>query len=167
MRALRVDLPVRANQRPFLHPGRSAQLGQSGLLGEVHPLVAEEFGLDVAVAVFEIDLMELATPDVAPVYRDVITFPAVRQDIAVVVEDTVPAAEVVAVIRESGGELLTRAEVFDSYRGEQIGDGRHSIAIHLEFQAPDRTLTDADADAVRERIVAALGERLGAQLRAG
>ena len=100
-------------------------------------------------------------------YRDVITFPAVRQDIAVVVEDTVPAAEVVAVIRESGGELLTRAEVFDSYRGEQIGDGRHSIAIHLEFQAPDRTLTDADADAVRERIVAALGERLGAQLRAG
>jgi phenylalanyl-tRNA synthetase beta chain len=97
----------------------------------------------------------------------VITFPPVRQDIAVVVDETLPAADVLAVIRESGGELLSRAEVFDSYRGEQIGAGRQSIAIHLEFQAPDRTLTDADADAVRERIVAALGDRLGAQLRAG
>jgi phenylalanyl-tRNA synthetase beta chain len=167
MQALRVDLPVRADSRPFMHPGRSAQLGDSGLLGEVHPLVAEALGLDVTVAVFEIDLAELATADPAPLYRDVITFPAVRQDIAVVVDETVPAADVLCVIRESGGELLTRAEVFDSYRGEQIGAGRQSIAIHLEFQAPDRTLTDADADAVRERIVAALGERLGAQLRAG
>jgi phenylalanyl-tRNA synthetase beta chain len=69
------------------------------------------------------------------------------------------------VAREAGGELLTRAEVFDSYRGEQVGEGRQSIAVHLEFQAPDRTLTDTDADAVRERILDALGTRLGAQLR--
>ena len=163
-RALRVQLEVAAAPEPFLHPGRSARLGAGGTLGELHPLVAREFGLE-QVSLFEIDLAELETPDPTPLYRDVVTYPPVRQDIAVVVASEVAAAEVLAVIREAGGPLLAEADVFDTYRGEQVGEGRQSVAVHLQFRAADRTLTDAEADAVRETIVAALRERLSGELR--
>jgi phenylalanyl-tRNA synthetase beta chain len=163
-RALRVQLDVAAAPEPFLHPGRSARLGASGTLGELHPLVAREFGLE-QVSLFEIDLAELETPDPTPLYRDVVTYPPVRQDIAVVVASEVPAAEVLAVIRDAGGPLLAEAGVFDTYRGEQVGEGRQSVAVHLQFRAADRTLTDAEADAVRETIVTALRERLSGELR--
>jgi phenylalanyl-tRNA synthetase beta chain len=162
--ALRVQLEVAAAPEPFLHPGRSARLGAGGTLGELHPLVAREFGLE-QVSLFEIDLAELETPDPTPLYRDVVTYPPVRQDIAVVVASEVTAAEVLAVIREAGGPLLAEADVFDTYRGEQVGEGRQSVAVHLQFRAADRTLTDAEADAVRETIVAALRERLAGELR--
>ena len=164
-RALRVQLEVAAAPEPFLHPGRSARLGAGGTLGELHPLVAREFGMEQQVSLFEIDLAELETPDPTPLYRDVVTYPPVRQDIAVVVASEVTAAEVLAVIREAGGELLAEADVFDTYRGEQVGEGRQSVAVHLQFRAADRTLTDAEADAARETIVAALRERLGGELR--
>ena len=164
-RALRVQLEVAAASEPFLHPGRSARLGAGGTLGELHPLVAREFGLEQQVSLFEIDLAELETPDPTPLYRDVVTFPPVRQDIAVVVASEVAAAEVLAVIHEAGGPLLAQADVFDTYRGEQVGEGRQSVAVHLQFRAADRTLTDAEADAVRETIVAALRERLNGELR--
>jgi phenylalanyl-tRNA synthetase beta chain len=163
-RALRVQLEVAAAPEPFLHPGRSARLGAGGTLGELHPLVAREFGLE-QVSLFEIDLAELETPDPTPLYRDVVTYPPVRQDIAVVVAAEVAAAEVLAVIREAGGPLLAGADVFDTYRGEQVGEGRQSVAVHLQFRAADRTLTDAEADAVRETIVTALRERLSGELR--
>jgi phenylalanyl-tRNA synthetase beta chain len=164
-RALRVQLEVAAAPEPFLHPGRSARLGAGGTLGELHPLVAREFGMEEQVSLFEIDLAELETRDPTPLYRDVVTYPPVRQDIAVVVGSEVTAAEVLAVIRAAGGELLAEADVFDTYRGEQVGEGRQSVAVHLQFQAADRTLTDAEADAARETIVAALRERLGGELR--
>ena len=99
-------------------------------------------------------------------YRDVTSFPPLRQDIAVAVDESVAAAEVVAAAREAGGPELVGAEVFDVYRGPQVGEGRKSMALHLVFQATDRTLTDAEGDAARSRIVAALGERFGAELRA-
>ena len=134
-RALRVQLEVAAAPEPFLHPGRSARLGAGGTLGELHPLVAREFGMEEQVSLFEIDLAELETPDPTPLYRDVVTFPPVRQDIAVVVASEVTAAEVLAVIRAAGGELLAEADVFDTYRGEQVGEGRQSVAVHLQFQA--------------------------------
>jgi phenylalanyl-tRNA synthetase beta chain len=164
-RALRVRLEVVAAPEPFLHPGRSARLGAGGTLGELHPLVAREFAMEVQVSLFEIDLAELETPDPTPLYRDVVTYPPVRQDIAVVVGSEVAAAQVLAVIRAAGGELLAEADVFDTYRGEQVGEGRQSVAVHLQFRAADRTLTDAEADAARETIVAALRERLGGELR--
>ena len=104
-------------------------------------------------------------PSEVPVYRDVLTFPPVRQDIAVVVDAGTPAGEVVAHVRDSGGDLLATCRVFDVYEGPQVGEGRKSLAIHLVFQAPDRTLTDEEADAARERIVDALSERFGATLR--
>jgi phenylalanyl-tRNA synthetase beta chain len=116
--------------------------------------------------VFELDLDELArrAPQTV-VYRDVISYPPVRQDIAVVIADDVAAADVLAVVREAGGGLLADAGVFDVYRGPQVGKGRKSLALHLVFQADDRTLTDADADAARARIVAALADRVQGELR--
>jgi phenylalanyl-tRNA synthetase beta chain len=165
--AARVEGPeYRPLDEPFLHPGRAAAVGD-GFVGELHPLVAEAFELAAGVAVFEIGLDVLrGRPPEEVLYRDVTSFPPLRQDIAVVVSEDVPAGRVVDVVRSAGGEALARAEVFDVYRGPQVGEGRKSLALHLVFQAPDRTLTDAEADAVRERIVAALAADVGGELRA-
>jgi phenylalanyl-tRNA synthetase beta chain len=95
----------------------------------------------------------------------VITFPALTQDIAVAVDDGVEAGAIVAVAHEAAGPALREARVFDVYRGEQVGEGRKSVAVHLAFQSPERTLSDEDAAELRGRIVAALAERLGAELR--
>jgi phenylalanyl-tRNA synthetase beta chain len=163
-RALRAPLDVRAAPEPFLHPGRSARLGRAGVLGEAHPLVAEAWGIEATVSLFEIDIDELRAAEV-PVYRDVLTYPPVRQDIAVVVDAETPAGDVLGHVRDSAGDLLATCEVFDVYEGPQVGEGCKSLAIHLVFQAPDRTLTDEEADAARDRIVGALAERFGAELR--
>jgi phenylalanyl-tRNA synthetase beta chain len=157
-------------ERPFLHPGRAASVlavgGQElGWIGEVHPLVAREWDLEGAAA-FEIDLdlaLELE-PGEQP-YRDVTTYPAVVQDIAVVAPEDVPAARIEAAVREGGGELLDRVRVFDLYRGEQVGEGNRSLALRLEFRSPERTLTDEDVAALREAIEARLAE-IGGRLRA-
>jgi phenylalanyl-tRNA synthetase beta chain len=98
-------------------------------------------------------------------YDDVITYPANRQDLAVVVDEDVEAAALVAAAHEAAGATLREARVFDVYRGDQVGPGRKSVALHLTFQAPDRTLTDADAAEARDRIVALLAERHGAEPR--
>ena len=100
-----------------------------------------------------------------PAFRDVTTFPAVLQDIAVVVDDDVPAGRVLEIARDAGGPELESVEIFDAYRGGQVGEGRVSLALRLEFRAPDRTLTDAEAAAHREAIVGALAVELGATLR--
>ena len=163
--ALHLDLDVARSTQPFLHPGRSAETA-AGFLGELHPLVAEGFGIEVPVMVFELDLRTLAEARPALVmHRDVTSFPALRQDIAVVVSDEVAAGAVVAAARAAGGPLLSRVEVFDVYRGDQVGAGKVSLALHLVFQAPDRTLTDAEADQARADIVANLKATFGADLR--
>ena len=100
------------------------------------------------------------------VYEDVITFPALRQDLAFVVDESVAAGELVAAAREAAGPELRELRPFDVYRGEGIGEGKKSIAFHAVFQSPERTLSDEDARELRQRIVAALGERFGAELRA-
>jgi phenylalanyl-tRNA synthetase beta chain len=99
------------------------------------------------------------------VYEDVITFPALRQDLAFAVSEEVSAGELVAAAREAAGPELREMRPFDVYRGEQVGEGRKSIAFAVSFQSPERTLTDKDAAALRERIVSALAERFGAELR--
>jgi phenylalanyl-tRNA synthetase beta chain len=165
--AARVEAPeYRPVDEPFLHPGRAAAVGD-GFVGELHPLVAEAFELEPGVAVFEVGLDGLrGRPPEEVLYRDVTSFPPLRQDIAVVVSEEVPAGRVVEVVRSAGGEALAQVEVFDVYRGPQVGEGRKSLAVHLVFQAPDRTLTDAEADAVREKIVAALAADVHGELRA-
>jgi phenylalanyl-tRNA synthetase beta chain len=154
-----------AADEPFLHPGRSAVF-RDGFVGELHPLVADAFGIEGGAAVFELGLAGLrGRPPEQVRYRDVTSFPPVRQDIAVVVAEDVPAGRVVGIVRAAAGAVLASVEVFDVYRGPQVGEGRKSLALHLVFQAADRTLTDADADAVRERIVAELRAQAGGELR--
>ena len=166
---LRVPAAFVADPQPFLHPGRSAAVLAGGLpvgwVGDVHPLVAAAWDLD-RIAAFEIDL-DAVTGHAAPVaqYEDLTSFPELREDIAVIVAEDVPAATVLQTVRDAGGKLLARAEVFDVYRGEQIPAGRTSLAIALTFRARDRTLTDADVAPVREKIVARLAADLGGELR--
>jgi len=169
MEAVRVPWEVEPAREPFLHPGRAATVvvaGEpAGWLGELHPAVAARWDLEQAAG-FELDFGVLArAADVVPGYEEGTSFPSVRQDMAIVVPDGVSAAAVVGVVKQAGGSLLSRAEVFDVYRGAQVGEGSASLALRLEFRAPDRTLTDEEADKRREKIVAALAERLGARLR--
>jgi len=157
---LHLDLRVRRTTRPFLHPGKACET-EAGWLGALHPALLEgEWG------VFELDLAALTAPVPDRIlYDDVITFPALNQDLAVVVADDVEAAALVDAVLEAGAPELRRARVFDVYHGEQVGEGRKSVAIHLSFQAPDRTLSDEDAAAAQARIVAALADRFDARLR--
>jgi phenylalanyl-tRNA synthetase beta chain len=154
---------------PFLHPGRSAAVEIDGIaagwIGEVHPLVCREWDVDAAVA-FEIDAAPLLAAATVgeETYEDVTTFPAAYQDLAVVVPAEVPATAVRAAILAGGGELLHAAEVFDLYEGDQIGEGKVSLALGLEFRAPDRTLTDEEVSGLREAIKAKL-EEIGGSLR--
>jgi phenylalanyl-tRNA synthetase beta chain len=168
---LRVPWSVEAAREPFLHPGRSASVhldGEpAGWLGEVHPLVAAEWDLE-RVAAFEIDLDRLVALAAARArgYADLTSFPAVRQDIAVVLPEAVAAADALDVVRAAGGDLLRAVRVFDVYRGEQVGEGSVSLALALDFQAPDRTLTDEEVAERREAIAKALADELGGELRA-
>jgi len=157
------ELGFEPDPEPFLHPGRAARVlagdEEAGWIGEVHPLVCREWDLEGAVA-FELDLAALvaATGAGEETFEDLTSFPAVRQDLAVVVPDDVPAARVREAVLGGGGELLRAAEVFDLYEGEQLGEGKKSLALRLEFAASDRTLTDEEVAARREAIVAALAE---------
>jgi phenylalanyl-tRNA synthetase beta chain len=171
MAAARVEWRAEPGSRPFLHPGRAAVLlagsdREIGWIGELHPLVAQAWELEGAVAAFEIDFGELAALALGTTaYRDVTSFPAVLQDIAVVVADEVPAAAVEEAVRAGGGELLGDIRIFDLYRGRQVGEGSKSLALRLEFRAPDRTLTDeevAERRAAIEHELAAIGGRLRA-----
>ena len=167
--ALAVEFRTEPGERPFLHPGRTATViagdRELGWIGELHPLVAREWDL-AAAGVFEIDLdlaLELE-PGEQP-YRDVTTYPAVVQDIAVVAPEDVPAARIEQAVREGGGELLDTLRVFDLYRGEQVGEGNRSLALRLEFRSAERTLTDDDVAGLRKAIEGRLAE-IGGRLRA-
>jgi phenylalanyl-tRNA synthetase beta chain len=166
---LGVELELEPDPQPFLHPGRSARVlvggAEAGWLGEVHPLVCREWDLEAAAG-FQVSLAELAaaSPYGREAYEDVTTYPAVYQDLAIVVDEEVPATVVRRAVTGAGGELLRSAAVFDLYRGEQVGEGRKSLALRLEFRAPDRTLTDAEVTERRDAIKQALAE-IGGSLR--
>ena len=158
--ALGAELTVERTRRDELHPGKAAAV-PGGWLGELHPSL-----LEGTWGAFELDLDELlAVVPERRVYEDVITFPALRQDLAFVVDEEVPAGELVAALREAAPEAR-EARVFDVYRGGQIPEGRKSVALRVAFQSPERTLSDEDAAGIRGRIVAALAERFRAELRA-
>lgn len=169
--ALRVEWGVEPASEPFLHPGRAAAVlvggERIGWLGELHPSIAGAWELDGAVAVFELDLDAAIAAAPGPVhYADYTSFPEVRQDLAVVVGRTVPAADVVHAVREAGGPLLAAVEVFDVYHGAQVGDDEVSLALRLAFRSPERTLTDEEVAERRAAIEAALAETVGGRIRA-
>ena len=187
------DWRVRPTQHPTFHPGRCARLevralpaseadapsnaqGAAlvsagdwlpvGVLGEVHPEVAQRFDLSGRVYLMELDLerLFLAVPERVrslPIPR----YPPVRRDLAVVVDTATPEMDVLDVIRAAGGELLREATLFDVYVGEGIPTSKKSLAYALSYQAPDRTLTDVEVERAHAAIVAALDKRLGAALR--
>jgi phenylalanyl-tRNA synthetase beta chain len=155
----------------LLHPGRAARVvaGERvlGVIGEIHPGVAVDLELEGPIALAEFDLTAIlaSVPGIAA-FGAISQFPPARQDIAVVVADEIEAADLVATVRAAGGELVVGVEVFDVYRDvERLGAGRVSVALHVVFQAADRTLTDDEAAEVRERIIEALVEVHGAELR--
>jgi phenylalanyl-tRNA synthetase beta chain len=159
--ALRLTPAVERSDEPLLHPGKAARTAH-GWFGELHPRV-----LEGSWAAFELDLDALAAAAPETVaHVEVSTFPEVRQDLAFVVDDDVPAASLLAAIRDAGAPELREASVFDEYRGAQLGDGKRSLAFRVAFGSPERTLTDEEAAGIRSRIVAALGDRFGAVLRA-
>jgi phenylalanyl-tRNA synthetase beta chain len=166
---LGAEVEVEPGSEPFLHPGRSGRIllggEEAGWIGELHPLVCRTWDLEGAAG-FELDLAALValSPHGREHYEDVISYPAVHQDVAVVVDEGVPASEVRAAVLSGGGELLGSAEVFDLYRGEQVGDGRKSLALRLSFRAPDRTLTDEEV-AERRKAIAEAVEKIGGSLR--
>jgi len=156
--------------RPF-HPARAARLAMAGddvgTLGELHPTVRQAFDLPeqaVLIAELNLDVLLRYVPDrfyLEPVPR----FPPVHQDLAVVVDEAVPARQVEDLIAQAGGRLLAGANLFDIYRGEQIPAGKKSLAFSLTYQAADRTLTDKEVAKVHARIVRRLEKELEAELR--
>ena len=162
---LRVPWSVERGGEPFLHPGRAARVligGEpAGWLGEIHPAVARAWDLEGGAG-FELELGRVeATALYMPRYEDLTSFPAVLQDRAWWFAPDVPAAEVLATVRDAGGPLLRDAEIFDVYPAE----GRVSLALRLRFRADDRTLTDEEVAQLRAKIDAAVAERLGGEPR--
>jgi phenylalanyl-tRNA synthetase beta chain len=154
---------------PFLHPGKAAEVkvnGQvMGVFGELHPLVKEKYELGdspVLVAEFDLELLRKAAPTygIVPVSE----FPPVYEDIAVIVDESVLAEKIEALIRQTGGKTVTNVRLFDVYRDEKIGAGKKSLAYSLTYQA-EKTMTDADAAAIRNKIVKRLEHEVGAKLR--
>jgi len=158
-----------ADSVSYLHPGKAAQIkvnGQVvGVFGELHPLTKEnyEFGNSpVVVAEFDLDALRKATPTYGVVA--VADVPPVLEDIAVIVDEAVPAERVESLIKQTGGKTVTRVRLFDVYRDEKIGAGKKSLAYSLTYQS-NKTMTDAEAATIRTKIVKRLEHELGAKLR--
>ncbi|WCN06445.1 phenylalanine--tRNA ligase subunit beta [Streptomyces sp. M92] len=169
------ELGIRKGQYGPWHPGRCAELfitvdGEDrvvGHAGELHPRVLKTLGLPARTCAMELDLDAVAgVGHDTPQAPGISTFPVATQDVALVVEEFVPASEVEAALREGAGELLESIRLFDVYtNAEQLGEGRKSLAYALRFRAGDRTLTVDEASAARDAAVALAGERVGAVLR--
>ncbi|MGQ0838902.1 phenylalanine--tRNA ligase subunit beta [Actinokineospora sp.] len=163
-----VELTVRAWDLAPWHPGRCAQLRVGdfpvGHAGELHPKVTEALGLPKRTCAMELDLDALPLVERRPVPQ-VSPYPPVLLDVALVVDSAVPAADLSNTLRVGGGELLEELSLFDVFTGEQVGEGKRSLAYSLRFRAPDRTLTVEEATAARDAAVAAAADRHGAALR--
>jgi len=155
---------------PTYHPGRCAAVSVGGVMlgymGQIHPLVAENYGLDCEAYCVEIDFTKLFTlqlPD--PTYTPLPKYPAVSRDLSLICAESVTVADVEAVITAAAGKLLRNVKLFDIYRGVGVPEGKKSMAFSLELRADDRTLTDADSEGVVSKVLAALQEKLNAVLR--
>jgi len=165
------DVGYQASEHPSFHPGKTAKLligdREIGVMGEVHPLVKANYEMEEApVYAAEIELKHLL--EAGSILFDVeavLTYPPVLEDLAVVVNENVTAAEVEAVIRKGGGDYLAKVQLFDIYRGKQLGEGKKSLAFSLTYIAPDHTLTDKEVSKLRNKIIHLLDQELDAKLR--
>ena len=155
---------------PSYHPGRCARVTidgrEVGVLGQVHPLVAKNYGIDTEIYAAEIDfsgLLPMQLPE--PTYTPLPKYPTVSRDLALVCQESVTVAQAEKVITQAAGRLLRSVSLFDIYRGPGVPAGKKSMAFSLELRADDRTLTDADSEQVMNQVLTALKERLDATLR--
>ena len=158
------------SDNPTYHPGRCAMVSidgvELGYIGQIHPLVAQNYGMDVDVYCAEISftkLMDLRLPDVT--YTPLPKYQGVNRDLSLICDEAVTVAQVEDVITAAGGKLLRSVKLFDIYRGKGVAEGKKSMAFSLELRADDRTLTDADSEGVTTKVLAALSDKLGATLR--
>jgi phenylalanyl-tRNA synthetase beta chain len=165
------EVAYRKASAPYLHPGRAAELvvrgKAAGCFGQLHPRVAETFGLGGQVLLageLDLDVLLAAVPE-RHRYVPVPRFPAALRDVAVIVEEAVPAERIEKEIRTAGGDLLRGVRLFDLYRGESIPAGTKSLAYALTYQAEDRTLTDNVVDKAHKKIEDRLKHTLGARIR--
>jgi phenylalanyl-tRNA synthetase beta chain len=170
-RAAGVELTIGPGAETPWHPGRCAELRFDGDLvghaGELHPAAVARLGLPAGTVAMELGLTALMEHSEEPLQApSVSTFPVASQDVALVVDARVPAADVEAALRAGAGSLLESLRLFDVYRGEQVGEGRASLAYTLRFRAPDRTLTVEEVTAARAEAVAEAARRTGAVQRA-
>lgn len=172
---LRCTLEYVPAAEPFLHPGKGAMVKTAegrlvGWLGEVHPLVLQEYGLrttglNVVAAELDLDALVEASQETAT-FVDLLAYPVVEQDLALVLDAAVPASDVVKEVRAAGGPLVEDVNVFDLYEGTQVDEGKKSLALRLSFRAQDRTLNDTEVNELRAKILERVGDTLGAGLRA-
>lgn len=165
------DITFVASANPTYHPGKQARIMSNGVFigdfGSLHPQVRSNYETsfeDIVAA----DLDLRAFFDCSSKLSQLIpvpAFPPILEDIAVVVDDNLPAGTVENLIRQTGGKLVTEIRLFDIFRGAQIGEGKKSLAYSLTYQAPDRTLTDKEATQIRQKIIRRLEQELGAKLR--
>lgn len=171
---LHLQVNYEAMTHPSFRPGRTARIllngRQIGVMGELHPLIVEQLdfqvqrGQPVLAADIDLDTLIPEIPALYP-YTPISPYPPVEEDLAVVVDKDVTAAAVEAVIQKAGGFLLKELSLFDVYEGEQIGKGKKSLAYHLTFQAPDKTLNDKVVSKQRQKIIGALNHQLNARIR--
>lgn len=161
---------IRESENPSFHPGKTAALKLrnkiSGVLGEIHPDVSENYGIDTRCFVAELNLdmlMECAKIDKK--HKALPKFPAVTRDIAVLVDDRVLVQEIEDTIKKQGGGILESAKLFDVYKGSQIPEGKKSIAYAITYRHADKTLTDTEVNKVHDKILRSLEHKLGAELR--
>ena len=163
---------VKAGGDSYYHPGRKATLSlrggsvSLGQMGEIHPVVGERFGMSGKACIAEIDMVALRNCrlEVGAV-KPLPKFPAVSRDIALVVNEDVPAGDLMKCMEKAGGKLLEEIKLFDVYRGERLGEGKKSLAFSLSFRSPDHTLTDAEITAAVDKVLSQTGKQYGANLR--
>ena len=155
---------------PSYHPGRCASISidgvEIGVMGQVHPLVARNYGIDSEVYCAELSftkMLGLRLPE--PTFAPLPKYPAVSRDLALICDEALTVAQVEDVISASAGKLLRKIQLFDIYRGVGVPEGKKSMAFSLELRADDRTLTDSDSEKVVSNVLSALKEKLNATLR--
>ncbi len=158
------------SDNPSYHPGRCALVsidGEAlGYMGQVHPLVAKNYGIDKEIYCAEINFSKLITLLLPPVtYVPLPKYPAVSRDLSIVCPESLTVAQAQETITAAGGKLLRKVSLFDIYRGANLGEGKKSLAFSLELRADDRTLTDEEAEQIMTKVLSALSEKHGIALR--
>lgn len=161
---------VPETENPIFHPGQTAVMKLKNkpavTVGRVHPLVQKNFGIvpDAYVAVLDFDiLLECQRTDKK--YKQLQKYPAITRDIAMVVSDEINVRQIEDVFRKTRSNILESYELFDVYKGKQVGEGLKSVAYSLSFRAADKTLTDDEVNTVMENIISELEKKLNAKLR--